>query len=380
MNRSTGTTDAKEAVRIASQWKVEAERERVRKNAEISPSGISDTVARAERLARTGRLDAHAARELINNLLTAAGQESLDATTNSAWCESWLTSKAGAVKSSSLQKYKQVCREWLVFLNGKSAKALETVTRAEAIAYRDQLAKDGLAPETVNHTIKLLGGIYNDAVEQGYIGRNPFIGVDNLRKRDGKRRQPFSISEVEALIATATGDWQGMIILAATTGLRLMDVARLKWQCLDLDAGLIRTKTAKTGASLTLPIHPRFAAWIKSQPRGIGIASVFSTLADKSGAGKTGLSVMFKKLMESANVASGAIPSGRGDRGRTISPKSFHSLRHFAATQLASNGVRVDIARAITGHADPNTHANYVTPDLESMRSAITTIRLATKS
>ena len=87
VNRSTGTKDGKEAERIAAQWKLDAERDRERQTAEISPAGISDTVARAERLARGGRLDAHAARDLINDLLAAAGQETLDAVTNRAWCD-----------------------------------------------------------------------------------------------------------------------------------------------------------------------------------------------------------------------------------------------------------------------------------------------------
>jgi len=48
----------------------------------VSPTGISYAVARAERLTREGRLDAHAARELINDLLTAAGHETLETITN----------------------------------------------------------------------------------------------------------------------------------------------------------------------------------------------------------------------------------------------------------------------------------------------------------
>jgi integrase len=379
VNRSTGTPEVKEAQRVASQWKVEAERERARKTAEISPSGISDTVARAERLARVGRLDAHAARDLINNLLTAAGQETLDAITNRAWCETWLASKAGSVKDCSNDKYDQVSRDWLTFLNGKAEKALETVTRMEAIAYRDTLAKDGLAPGTVNHTIKLLRGIYGEAVEQGYIGRNPFSGIDVLRKnREDAQRQPFTSAEVSTIIETAEGDWKGMIILAATSGLRLMDVATLKWRNIDSEFTLIQITTAKTGAVLKLPVHPDFASWLKNQTRGIGVAPVFPTLADKGGSGKSGLSMAFKRLMERSKVSSGvARQAKKQGRGRTTSQKSFHSLRHFAATQFAANGVRADVARAITGHADAKTHSNYVTADLETLRGAVEAIHLS---
>jgi integrase len=85
----------------------------------------------------------------------------------------------------------------------------------------------------------------------------------------------------------------------------------------------------------------------------------------------------FKRLMDRAEVSAGVARQAKDkSRGRTTSQKSFHSLRHFAATQLATNGVRAEIARAITGHADADTHANYITADIESLRAAVGNIRL----
>lgn len=378
INRSTGTADAKEAQRVATGWKVEAERERDRQKADVSPAGISDAVARAERLAREGRLDAHAARDLINDLLAAAGQDSVDAVTNKVWCENWQKSKKGSVKDRSQMKYKQVTRDWLEFLGRKAEKPLEAVTKAEAIAFRDHLSKVGLSARTTNQTVKLLRGIYADAVEQSLLNRNPFTGVDSLREvAEGVRRVPFSNAEVAALIKHAEGDWQGMVILAATTGLRLMDAARLKWSNLDLKAKLIRVRTAKTGAKLELPIHPRFSTWLKAQTRGIGAAPVFPSLADKGGPGKSGLSMSFKRLMDRAGIAAGvARQADEKGRGRSTSQKSFHSLRHFAASQLAAAGVRAEIARQITGHADAETHGDYVKADSDVLRDAVASIRL----
>lgn len=315
----------------------------------------------------------------MNNFLVAAGQQTLDATTSRAWCEGWKAGKKGAVKQRSQWKYDQVCKDWLEFLGSKADKPLEVVGKPEAVAFRDRLTKEGLAARTVNQTVKLLRSIYNDAVEQGHIGRNPFAGVGRLlEERENNGREPFTAEEVTALIKAAEGDWKGLTILAATTGLRLMDAARLTWRNLDLDAGLIRVKSAKTGANLTLPIHSAFLLWLAGQPRGIGAAPVLPTLANKGGAGKSGLSSAFKRIMVRAEVSAGVARfADEKSRGRTTSKKSFHSLRHFAATQLASGGVRAEIARAITGHADAASHANYVTPDLSALREAISSIRLS---
>jgi integrase len=377
VNRSTATSNAEEAERVAAGWKLEAERERARQVSNLSAGGITDTVARAERLARSGRLDAQSARSLINDLLTAAGQEPLDAVTNRAWCDGWKDGKAGSVKQRSQWKYDQVSRDWLKFLNGKADKPLEAVSKAEAISFRDRLTKAGLAARTVNQTVKLLRGIYSEAVEAGHIGRNPFTGIKPLlQDPEGTARLPFTVEDVATLIKTAEGDWKGLVILAATTGLRLMDAARLSWRSLDLTAGVISIKTAKTGVTLTLPLHPGFAAWLAAQTRGIGAAPVFPSLANKGGAGKSGLSMAFRRLMERAKIEAGVGRAAEG-RGRTFSTKSFHSLRHFAATQLATASVRPEIARQITGHADAETHANYITADLAALRGAVNSIRLS---
>lgn len=376
---STNTDDEEKAQNIADRLELEAREERGKRGVGASLNGINDAMQRAAQLAVAGRLDAHAARDLINNLLAASGQETLDAITNRRWCDDWQTGKRGAVKQRSHWKYAQVSRDWLKFLNGKGDKPLEMVSKADAIGFRDRMAKDGLSPRTVNQTLKLLRGIYQDAVEQGHLGRNPFVGVDSLREdTEDTKREPFTAAEVAALIEAAEGDWSGLIILAATTGLRLMDAARLTWRALDLDARLIRTRTAKTGAALVLPIHPALLKWVKQQPRGIGAAPLFLTLANKGGAGKSGLSSMFKRLMVRAGVSAGvARDAGEKSRGRTTSRKSFHSLRHFAATQLAAAGVRAEVARQITGHTDAEQHANYVNADLDALRGAVKAIKLS---
>src|SRR5215469_5170292 len=172
INRSTGTRSRSDAGLIARSWEIEAARERNNHKPDISPSGISDTIARAERLAREGRLDAGAVRDLISDLLRAAGQQSLDAITHRKWCDAWIASRATAVKKRSKMKYEQSCRDWLAFLKQTADKPLETATKLQAVAYRDRLANDGLAPDTVNQTIKILRSVYKSAVEEGYLGRN----------------------------------------------------------------------------------------------------------------------------------------------------------------------------------------------------------------
>ncbi len=378
VNRSTGTPDKVEAKRIASGWESEAARERAKQTAEVSPGGISDTIAKAERMARQGRLNPASARDLINDLLAAAGQQAIDAVTNRTWCSDWKASKKGAVTERTRMKYDQVSRDWLTFLGQKADNPMETTAKADALGFRDKAIKGGLSARTANQAVKLLRGIYAEAVEQGHISRNPFAGVDALREdSEESKREPFTVSEVAQLIKTAEGDWRGLVILAASSGLRLMDAARLQWKSVDLEHGLLRVTTGKTKAKLMLPIHPEFKDWLEKQTVGIASAPVFPTLASKGGAGKSGLSMAFKRIMERAEVVAGiAREADEKGRGRSTAKKSFHSLRHFAVTQLAAAGVRGDVAMQITGHSDVASHSGYVGHDADAMLAAVRTIRL----
>jgi len=67
---------------------------------------------------------------------------------------------------------------------------------------------------------------------------------------------------------------------------------------IDWEEQKITVLTRKTHKDVTVPIHPGFASWLQEQTRGIGKAPVFPRLAGKSGAGKSGLSMQFKRIMD----------------------------------------------------------------------------------
>jgi integrase len=385
VNRSTGVPEKAIALRVAKGWELEAERERGKRrqqsDAAISASGISNVITRAERMARQGRLNAATARDLINELVAAAGQTPINAVSARAWCEGWLAGKAGTVAAVSHRAYRARCKRWLSYLGRKADDSLDLITKADAIGFRSALVGEKLWMGTINETVSFLRSVHQAAVDQGHLSRNPFAGIDVLKERrdvvKAARREPFTAAEVSALAQTADNDWKGMVLLGATTGLRLMDASRLCWKAINLEHGTIQLTVQKTGKDITLPIHPLFAQWLGKQPRGIANAPVFPSLYAKVRGGENGLCATFRALMQQAGIAVEMAHTGKG-KGRNKAKKSFHSLRHFAATQLATAGVRAEISRAITGHTDAHSHAGYISPDLDALRGAVNAIRLST--
>src|SRR5262249_6699834 len=111
-------------------------------------------------------------------------------------------------------------------------------------------------------------------------------------------------------------------------------------------ARVINLTTQKTGKKLTVPIHPQFAVWLETQTRGIGKARVFPMLAGKSGEGKSGLSIAFKRIMNRADIRGRILREANG-AGRSQSSLSFHSLRHSFNSAMANAGVAPEVRQKI---------------------------------
>jgi integrase len=300
--------------------------------------------------------------------------ESLTTYTAEKWIEEWLKNKAGGASEGTMVRYRQVTRDFLKHLGGRAKVSITAITPGDIVSFRDKLRAGGRAASTCNMVVKkILSVPFEQARRLGYILANPTHGVDLLKDRAEARKgakEPFTPAELAALVDAAEGDWNGAILVAATTGLRLGDVISLTWGQVDLKDRVIRAETKKTGANITAPIHPDLLEWISKQRRGIGKAPLFPELVNERIGGTTGLSRQFRGVMEKAGVA-GKVAEAKGAAGRTRNTKGFHSLRHTFVSALANAGIHPDIRQKLAGHADERVHQTYSHHEIETLRQAV---------
>ena len=325
--------------------------------------------------ARTGSLTAAQARKVLAEMVAISSGESLTNYTVTAWLDEWLSNTEGSTAENTMLRYRQVIRDFLKSMGSRAKTSLAGVTPGDVILYRDALREEGRAVSSVNVVVKKILSIPFEAARKlGYIPTNPVAAVKSLKNKAETAkagREPFTNAEVKSL-ATAAGeksDWRGAILLAATTGLRLGDIANLTWGAVDQETGLLRVETQKTDAIVTLPLHPDFVAWLAAATRGIGKAPVFPSLAARYTGGRRGLSADFRKIMKAAGIISRAVE--RKGEGRTTFAKGFHSLRHTYISGLANAGVASDIRQKLAGHADAKVHAGYSHHEIETFRAAV---------
>jgi integrase len=332
-------------------------------------------VARAwEKLAEKGRarvLTESHARRVVSEILESSTGESLQFHTCRAWLDEWLAGKHGVVAAKSIEKYEQVTADFLAHLGERADLTLAAIGPKDVRSFRDALAAGGRTPGTVNQVVrKVLSAPFLAAQRLGYISTNPCAAVEPLRDDTDAERETFTTEQVSQLLDAAEGDWKGAILAGYFTGLRLRDVAEMKWEAVDFSAGVLRIKTRKTGAVLVLPLHAEFAAWLRAQPRGIGKAPIFPDLAGKGTGGRFGLSGRFAAIMAAAKIK-GRILRGADGTGRKTSSLSFHSLRHSFNSALANAGVGQEIRQKLTGHASAAMNDRYTHHEIETLRAAV---------
>ena len=349
VKKSTKQTDKKKAMAICLEW-----------------SRVSDQ-------GRRGALTEVQARKVISEIVEKTIGEPLEFHTVQVWLETWVAGKEQTKAVKTAVRYRQVIRNFLAHLGKRAQLNISHIEVRDLQTFRDAELASGKSKRTCNLALKVVGGAFNAARRQGFIANNPAEALKSLPEQ-GPEKDTFSAEHIAALLAVATADWKGAILFAFYTGARLLDVATMRWDNIDLPSRLIRFIPLKTGKLVTIPLHEDLESLLLELPSpDHGAAFVFPSLAKKSArvsGGEHGLSSTFKRLMKKAGVVGSVAREAKG-KGRATSSLSFHSLRHSFNSAMANAGVSQEVRQKLTGHSSPEMNKIYTHHELDSLRAAI---------
>jgi len=314
---------------------------------------VCDAIQQAEYELGEGDLTKDRLQEIFNETLKRLGQSPVERLSVKDWLGEWLGSKTSLASNSRLG-YQQAAREFIEYLGPQGQnRRLESITEFDIRGFATNLRADGRSPATINKLVrKYLSSAFTKAVRLGKIRYNPIAGTEP-EQNDSVRRDRFTSGQVVQLLEAARGtDWEGMILLAYSTGMRLLDAANLRWGQVDLEVGIIVFRQRKTKAETPVGIHEDFREWLLGQVRPIDPeAPVFRTLAGRPANHRNGLSAAFKVLMRKANIEGRLLRTKKGEKGRQLCSLSFHSFRSSAPSIVFNNAALKEMARRVTGHA-----------------------------
>lgn len=369
--KSTRETKRSAALRIAIEMEHAAKAEAKLDNE--TGRKIHAIVAKAGEAGSKEQLTLDKARSYIAEIVQLTTGEELAFYTVRSWSDEWLSLKSRTVAEATRKRYTASVRAFLDLLGKRSDKPLESVGVKDILQFQDSLRGSRVA-KTVNHYIKDIGMMFRAAVRQGLMSSSPVTRIDPLPETDSLGRKEFSISEVKRLVdAAPSPDWQGLITLAAYSGLRLGDCASLRWGSVDLQEGTMTVmpqKSRRKRVTVRIPMHPELQTFMEGHPISYDKpdAPVFPSLCSKSVSGNAGLSSTFIKIMNQAKISRGE--SARTG-GRTNYERCFHSFRHTFTSMLANTGTAEDVRRALSAHLDDGSHRLYVHHSPETLQGAI---------
>ncbi len=422
LKKSTKKTDKDEAMAVALQFA--GLEKKIAVTPEEDTRANLDLLVKAQKAAAKGELNETMVRQLMSEMLQNATGAGLQNYTVRSWAEEWLRRKASKEKATR-DRYATSVRTFLAFLNEKADRRLELISKADVREFRDKIrlgwkraaiaksdapkkkvkkidAKPDQPPpprtaRTTNHYAADIKGMFEDAVREGVLLANPARGLERLREDDSVEREPFETEEVRILFEKAGDpgwyplifspktskprlrlnrceDWPGMVLFGYYVGTRIGDIARLRWNNVNLDLETVTFRPQKTKSklkSLKVPLHPTLMQWLKSRkiPKDRS-EPIFPNLFKTTTAGKTGLSSQFSTIMDYAGIDRRLIRRAANGM-KALYARGFHSLRHTSNSALANADVSQEMRMKIIGHQTQEVNQIYTRFEIEKMRMEI---------
>lgn len=277
----------------------------------------------------------------------------------------YLASVPATSSPSSEMNRKRAFKVFLDYLGADADRRLDTIVYKTCLDFiRIQLQQVSKKTVTQYHTY--ISKAFADAQDiHGLITRNPMRPVSVAQEakqinpdkgNDMQEREAFTPEEMHRLLTEAPRPWRDMVAVSYYTGgLRIGDVALMKWESIDWEHRRMTLIEQKTRRLRTQPIIPELLDTLQAihAEQNGKEEYIFPVQAHifLSGSRST-VSTSFTNLLQSMGICSAptTLPKTTGRR-RRLSSKSFHSIRHTVVSMLrVNNAFTADTVRDAVGH------------------------------
>lgn len=306
------------------------------------------------------------------------------------WVRIWQDENRNFVKESTFATYSVTIENHILPYYGKrELKDISHEDNQEFILFLSKKKrKDGsgyLSSKAVKDIMTLWLGILGKAERKGYVTLGKVrYQYPAPHTQQNMRKENFLTLQEEFEIINCLKNQKSLkslgVALALVTGMRIGEICALRWECIDIQRGLIHvnktlqriyTKENGIGKSKVIvsapkslksdryiPLPQEYLSIIKEH-QAAPLAYLLTGKVDKFIEPRT-LRAYYDRLMEN-----------NGTRYVT-----FHGLRHTFATRLVESGCDYKTISELLGHADiSTTFRTYVHSDMDKKRQFVEKVR-----
>lgn len=216
--------------------------------------------------------------------------------------------------------------------------------------YKAERAKD-VRPATVNLELACLKHLFTLALTWGKADANPVKQVRLLRVRNQVERI-LTPEEEARLLEVASERLRPVVQIALNTGMRLGEIAVLRWEEIDEVRTAIRVRQSKGGKSRSIPMNRTVVDVLTGlRPNEADSGPVFGVVANPG------------QFLRADFV--------RARKKAELTDVRFHDLRHTFATRLVTAGVDIVTVSRLLGHATIHMTIRYAHPAPDDLRRAV---------
>lgn len=198
-------------------------------------------------------------------------------------------------------------------------------------------------PASVNKDLTALKTLFNRAIDWNYASSNPLRKVKKLKVPE-KEFRFLSLDEIDKVLENCPEHIYPMILTAIHTGMRKMELFRLKWQDINFEQGYLTVKSTEEGHTKNyknreIPLTIELSDCLSNLERKIDYVFV----------NPHGIRYL-SNIEESLNY----IIKESGVKKFTL-----HHLRHTFASHLVMDGTDLSTVQHLLGHSDIKTTQIY---------------------
>jgi len=247
-------------------------------------------------------------------------------------------------KPSAIRGYEAALR--LRILPEFGGDRVSNLSRTDLQEFVDRLQARGLDPSTIQTTLMPLRAIYKRALSRGHVAVNPTTGL-GLPAVRGKRDRIASPKEAAQLISALPTEDRALWATAMYAGLRRGELMALRWEDLDLSAGVIRVERswdAKEGE-----IEPKSAVGRRTVPIPLVLRAHLVEQRIRTADPDGRVFGAGARPFSPTRVRDRAAKAwGRAE----CEPITLHQARHTFASLMIAAGVNAKALSTYMGHAN----------------------------
>ena len=287
----------------------------------------------------------------------------------------------GTHKPTTIEFYRNITNKLNAYF---SEKAIQTITAIDIQKYLIYLRTDYKSPQgkplsdkTIKHHYCVLTLIFDYALKQDFIVKNPMDKVDcpALQKKKVDALTKEQVQTMFTNLHTYSLEFQCMVYLFIFTGIRRGELIGLQWGDIDFINNTISIKrnvtyTTLSGISINSP----------KTRNSIRVIPIINILVNRLNALKNSIPSIKNNQYIFHSMDSAFVPRYPDTvtkriklfmKNNGLPDMSPHDLRHTCATLMLGAGADIKSIQEILGHSNSSTTLNfYVGSDINRMKAA----------